>query len=64
MVAASICWSLGGVFIFFIPWSAMSIIGLRALLAALVFAVYRRSFKINFTTGNVIAGVCLAFTTI
>jgi drug/metabolite transporter (DMT)-like permease len=42
----------------------MSIIGLRALLAALVFAVYRRSLKIDFTAGNVIAGLCLACTTI
>jgi drug/metabolite transporter (DMT)-like permease len=42
----------------------MSIIGLRALLAALVFAIYRKGFKINFTLGNVIAGICLSGTTI
>jgi len=64
MFAASICWSLGGVCIYFMPWSAMSIIGLRALLAALFFAVYRKGFKINLTTGNIIAGVCLSGTTI
>ena len=64
MVAASICWSLGGVCIHFIPWSAMSIIGLRALLAALVFVIYRKGFKINFTTGNIIAGLSLSGTTI
>jgi drug/metabolite transporter (DMT)-like permease len=64
MAAASVCWSLGGVLIHFIPWSAMSIIGIRALLAALVFAVYRRGFKINFTKGNIIAGLCLSCTTI
>ena len=38
MVAASVCWSLGGICIYYMPWSAMSIIGLRALLAGLVFA--------------------------
>ena len=64
MVAASICWSLGGICIKFIPWSAMSIISLRAMLAAIVFAIYRRSVKVQFTKGNVMAAVCLAATTI
>ena len=41
----------------------MSIIGLRALLAAIVFAVYRRSVKIKFTPGNIMSAVCLAATT-
>ena len=64
MLAASVCWSLGGLCIKFIPWSAMSIIGLRALLAAIVFSIYRRSLKIKFTKGNVIAAICLSLTTI
>ena len=64
MVAASLCWSLGGLSIKFIPWSGMSIIGLRALLAAIVFTIYRRSIKIQFTKGNMLAGVCLSSTTI
>jgi len=64
MVAASVCWSLGGLCIKFIPWGAMSIIGLRALLAAVVFAVYRRSVKIKFTRGNILAAGCLSATTI
>ena len=64
MVAASICWSLGGVLIYFIPWSAMSIIGLRALFAALVFVLFQKGIKISFTTGNIISGICLSLTTI
>jgi len=64
MAAASLCWSLGGLCIKFIPWGAMSIIGLRALLAAAVFAVYRRGIRINFTRGNVLAALCLSATTI
>ena len=64
MIAASVCWSLGGLCIKFIPWSAMSIIGLRALLAAAVFALYRRSVKIKFTMGNVLAALCLSATTV
>ena len=64
IAAASLCWSLGGLCIKFIPWGAMSIIGLRALLAAAVFAMYRRSVKINFTRGNILAALCLSATTI
>jgi len=63
-IAASICWSFGGVLIKFIPWSAMSIIGLRALLAAAVFAVYRGSVNVSLTRGNVLTALCLSATTI
>ncbi|MCL2820863.1 MAG: DMT family transporter [Oscillospiraceae bacterium] len=61
---ASICWSFGGLFIKFIPWSAMSIVGIRAVLAALVFVIYRRSFKVEFTLGNVMTALCLSSTTV
>jgi len=64
IAAASLCWSLGGLCIKFIPWGAMSIIGLRALLAAAVFAIYRGGVKISFTRGNVLAALCLSATTI
>ena len=64
MVAASVCWSFGGLCIKFIPWDAMTIVGLRALLAAVVFAIYRRSVRVKFTPGNVAAAGCLAATTI
>jgi len=64
LVAASICWSFGGLCIKFIPWSAMCIIGLRAIFAAAVFAVYRRSLRIRFTTGNILAALCLSATTV
>jgi len=61
---ASVCWSFGGLFIKFIPWGAMSIVGIRAVLAALVFVVYRRSFKVEFTVGNVMTAICLSSTTV
>ncbi|MCL2698338.1 MAG: DMT family transporter [Oscillospiraceae bacterium] len=64
MVAASVCWSFGGVCIAFIPWGAMSIIGLRALFAAVVFAIYRRSVKITLTKGNILGALCLSATTV
>ena len=64
MIAASICWSFGGLCIQYIPWDAMSIIGIRAVLAAIVFAVYRKSVKVRFTKGNILSAVCLALTTL
>ncbi|MCL2816539.1 MAG: DMT family transporter [Oscillospiraceae bacterium] len=64
MFAASICWSFGGICIKFIPWGAMSIIGLRAFLAAVVFIIWRRNIKINFTAGNILAALCLSATTV
>jgi len=64
MVAASLCWSFGGLCIKLIPWGAMSIIGLRALLGAMVFMLFRRSVRVNFTKGNILAATCLALTTI
>ena len=63
MVAASVCWSFGGLCIKFIPWSAMSIVGLRAFFAAIVFAVDRKSLKVSFSPGNILAALCLAATT-
>lgn len=64
MVAASLCWSLGGLCISFIPWGAMSIIGIRALLGSLVFILTYKSVKVKFTKGNIIAALCLSVTTI
>jgi len=64
MVAASVLWSFGGLCIKYIPWGAMSIVGLRAILAAVVFAVYRRGVKVDLSPGNILAAVCLSGTTI
>lgn len=64
MVAASVCWSFGGLCIKFIPWGAMSIVGTRAFLAAVVFAVFRKSVKLEITRGNIYGALCLSATTI
>lgn len=64
LLMASVFWSLGGVCIKFIPWSAMSIILLRAVFAIGVFAIYRKSFRIKLTKGNILAAVCQSGTTI
>ena len=64
MLAAALFWSFGGICIKFIPWGAMSIIGIRAVLAAAVFAIYRKSVKIDFTKSNIMAAICLSLTTV
>ena len=64
LIAASLFWSLGGVCIKFIPWSGMSIIGIRAALAMLVFAIFRKGFRTKLTVGNCIAALCLSGTTV
>jgi drug/metabolite transporter (DMT)-like permease len=63
-MAAAICWSFGGLFLKFIPWGTMSIIGIRAILAASVFAVYRRSVKVTLSPGNIAAAAAVSATTI
>ena len=65
MVAASFCWSLGGLLIRFVPaeWGGMAINGLRAAFAMLVFIIYQRGVKIEFTKGNLLAAFCLSATT-
>ena len=64
IIAASILWSFGGLCIKLIPWGAMSIIGLRSALAAIVFAVYRKSAKAKLNRGNILAALCLSLTII
>ena len=64
IAAAALCWSFGGLCIKFIPWGAMGIIGLRSLLAALLFTFYNKSIKINFTPGNILSAICLSGTTL
>jgi len=64
MVAAAICWSIGGLCIKSIPWTAMSIIGIRALFGAVVFAIFRKSIKVKFSKGNVMAALFISATTV
>ena len=64
MVAAALCWSIGGLCFKFIPWNAVSIIGFRALFAAVVYAVYRKSVKVTLSKGNILAAIFLSLTTV
>lgn len=64
LVAAAVCFSFGGLCIKLIPWGAMSIIGIRSLLAVFVFAAWRKSVRIEFTKGNILAALSLSATTV
>ena len=64
VLTTALLWSIGGVLIKLIPWAAMSINAGRCLVALLVKALYRRSFKIKWSRKVVLAGVFFALTTI
>lgn len=62
MLAASVCFSLGGLLIKVIPWSPLTINGVRNLIAACVIGLYIRithhQMKMNFTV--LVGAVCMA----
>jgi drug/metabolite transporter (DMT)-like permease len=57
ILLCGVVWSFGGVLNKWIPWSAFSIIGGRSILAALIFGLYRGSFKPRFTRGTWLGGL-------
>jgi drug/metabolite transporter (DMT)-like permease len=63
IVIAALLWSFGGAFTKLIPWGPISIACIRALIAAIVFAVYRKRVSVRFTKYNIIGGLAVFFTT-
>lgn len=64
ILLASIFWSFSGAFTKLIPWGPVSIACLRALIAASIIAVYRKSIKIKFTKQNIIGGMLVLVVTL
>ena len=62
IIAAALLWSLAGVCVKFIPWSAYSIACFRSICGALVFCIYMRRPHITFSKWN-IAGALAMFLT-
>ncbi len=60
VLATAFLWSLGGLFIKLVPWSALSINAARCIIALLLKTVVRKSVKIKFTPAVIVAG--LSFT--
>lgn len=56
-------WSLGGLFIKLVPWSAMSINAGRCLIALGLKTAVRKNVRIHFTPSVLIAGISFASTT-
>lgn len=57
-------WSFGGILGKLIPFSGLSIACIRGVIAAIVIALYRKSFRIKLTPAVFWAGLCLSFTTL
>ena len=62
IIAAALLWSLAGVCVKFIPWSAYSIACFRSVCGALVFCIVMRRPHITFSRWN-IAGALSMFLT-
>jgi drug/metabolite transporter (DMT)-like permease len=60
----AILWSFGGVLIKLVPWDAMTIIGMRAALGAIVVAVYMKKPRIHLRPSVILGALCLSGTTI
>jgi len=61
VVLAAFSWSFSGVFCKWIPWSSITIIGLRGLVTAFILGLSRKSFKVRITRGTLLGalGACL-----
>ncbi len=63
MIFVAVLWSTGGLFAKLIPWSGITITGVRGLIAAIFLGLYRKSFKPEFSKRTVITALMLTMTT-
>ncbi len=64
IVIGAVFWSFGGVCAKLIPWSGLAIASIRGIIAALVIAIYRKSFRFRITKSTLFAAISLNLTTI
>ena len=60
----AISWSFAGVLGKWLPWNALTINGVRSLVAAVIMGVARHSFRVRFTRGNVLGALGVMLTSI
>ena len=60
----AISWSFAGVLGKWLPWNALTINGVRSLVAAVIMGVSRHSFRVRFTRGNVLGALGVMLTSI
>ena len=64
IAAAGTCWSFAGLLSKFAPWSALSLVGFRAVFAVLLLGWVRKSFRPVHTLGNWLGGIGVVSTAI
>jgi drug/metabolite transporter (DMT)-like permease len=64
IAATAILWSFGGLLIKMISWDAMTIVGMRAIFAAAIMAIYMRKPHITFSPSVILGALCLSGTTV
>jgi len=64
IAGAGVCWSFAGLLSKFAPWSALSLVGFRALIAVLLLGWSRRSFRPVHSLGNWLGGAGVVSTAI
>jgi len=60
----AIFWSFAGVLGKWLPWNALTINGLRSLVAAVLMGLARRSFRVRLSRGNVLGALGVMLTSI
>lgn len=61
---AALVFSFSGLTSKWMPWSALSMVGGRAIIAALIIALYRKSFRVKLTRGTVLGGLGVMLTSV
>lgn len=64
IACTAILWSFAGLLIKLIPWDAMTIVGIRSALAALVTIVYMRRIRVTFSLPVVMGALSMSATTV
>jgi len=64
VVCAGVCWSFAGLLSKFAPWSALSLVGFRAVMAVLLLGWRRGSFRPIHSRGNWLGGLGVVSTAI
>ena len=64
VAAAGVCWSFAGLLSKFAPWSALSLVGFRALFGVVLLGWVRRSFRPVHSVGNWVGGIGVVSTAI
>ena len=62
--ASAVCWSFSGVLGKNLSWNGFSKTGIRAVIAVLIYAVYRRSFKVKLTKSTIIGALGVVLTSL